>query len=92
MKPFWLSWVHKGGDFTLSTPWWVTGYDPAMNPTICAAIVAGSEAEARMKVHDAYTPAGKSCLPSFRFVEERPQGWAPFCDRFPQAPWMEWAA
>jgi len=26
----------------------------------------------------------------WRFVEERPDDWSPFSDRFPQADWMEW--
>jgi len=27
----------------------------------------------------------------FRFCEERPHGWEPFCDRFPRGAWMKWS-
>jgi hypothetical protein len=27
---------------------------------------------------------------AFRFVEERPDEWVPFCDRFPRSSWMVW--
>lgn len=89
-KPYWLSWEHRGGDFTLVTPWWISGYTADNHPVVSAAIMARNEAEARMKVHDSYTPSSRDTLPSFRFAEERPADWSPFSDRFPRASWMRW--
>lgn len=93
MKNFWLSWYHAGA-FELHTPWWISGYRSAQEDqeedqaTICAAVVAESEEAAKQLIiacHD--TPPTEI---EFRFVEERPSGWSPFCDRFRAASWMRW--
>jgi ribosomal protein L15E len=98
MKNYWLSWyaTRESGPWKLDSPWWVSGWrfkpgsDEIEEPTICAAVRADSEAEAKeivMRAHDRRPDTIK-----WRFCEERPSGWSPFHKRFPRAKWMQWPA
>lgn len=87
---FWLSWYDtRYGQWELHSPWWVSGErcdDGAK--TICAAVEADSEEDAKRKVleaHDEYPDDVE-----WRFCEEKPDDWSPFCDRFNRAKWMQW--
>lgn len=89
--PFWLSWYHKEdyGEFELHSPWWFSGmrvWDGA--DTVCAAVRAQSEHEAKMIVMEAYDkiPTGIE----WRFCLRLREDWTPFSDRFPKAEWMQW--
>lgn len=87
---WWVSWYGAGG-FEYHGPWWITGHDlQGDRATICAAVLASSEADARRVIseaHDAPTPAIE-----WRFTEARPADWSPFGDRFERATWMQWPA
>src|SRR5262245_50150833 len=105
MRRWWVSWWHnpsRDGDFELKSPWWVTGYrhvDQArtdgsvygedVEQSICAAVLAESEDAAVAEILNAYDEypgrAGER-----RFVEERPDDWSPYSDRFPKVLWMQW--
>lgn len=92
MTAYWLSWYHRQDypSFELAWPWWVTGQRLSDGAdTICAAIRADSESDALMAVRAAYdTDPG---VLQVRFIEERPDGWTPYGDRFSKASWMpEW--
>lgn len=63
--------------------------DQGSQDSICAAIEASDEAEAKLLVTLAHD------LPvelEWRFVEARPDDWSPFCDGFRKAEWMQWPA
>lgn len=94
MKNWWVSWYGTASPFTLESPWWISGYrcdgieGMSETPTICAAIQAESEEDAKdivLASHD--TPPADL---EWRFVFERPEGWSPYGDRFPRADWMRW--
>lgn len=97
MKRWWVSWWHINGlgAFELHTPWWISGGGGGAK-TICAAILADDEAAAREKVLACYDTRPTAL--AFRFVEERPDDWAPWqlapgvegTPRFERAAWMQW--
>lgn len=94
MKNYWLSWRHivdKLGPFELASPWWISGYAPAINAdSVCAAVKAVDVDQAKETIFKAYDVRPETL--EFRFCEERPVGWTPYSERFPQADWMEWEA
>ena len=90
-KIYWVSWydLHYG-KWELHSPWWVSGerlHDGAQ--TICAAIRAPSPDAAMIMIEQAHDEPRPLPL-EFRFVDERPDDWSPFCDRFQRAAWMKW--
>jgi hypothetical protein len=91
MNNYWISWYGTGAGFELHSPWWITGYrlsdDEDDGATICAAIKANSEDEAKQKIIDAHD---KPVSIEWRFIEERPKNWSPFATRFLRSPWMQW--
>ena len=94
MKRFWISWEHKDefGGYTLNAPRWRTGYRlgdglRAEAETICAAVVADDEESAVGMIYAAYDDEPEEI--AIRFVEEKPNDWSPFNDRFPLADWMK---
>lgn len=90
-RNWWVSWYCPAalyGKFELHSPWWVSGERMADGAlTICAAIKGHSEGEAQQEVVESYDD---SVTLEWRFVEERPTNWSPFCDRFQKADWMKW--
>ncbi len=90
-KPYWISWYSPPGEvFEIHSPWWISGYvcDEHETDIICAAIIAKDEEDAEKIICDSYDTKG---LPlSFRFVNERPKDWSPYCDRFQKCDWMKW--
>lgn len=91
---FWISW-YGASDFSLSSPWWVSGYradgadeagEQRWTPTICAAVPAASEDEAREIVIASHDVRPGSL--EWRFCEARTG--SPFSDRFRRATWMQW--
>jgi hypothetical protein len=90
---FWVSWYHfeKLGGFTLFCPWWVSGSrgcsDEDEGTSVCAAIPAASEVEAKEVVRLAYDVPPAEL--EWRFAETRDRD-SPFSDRFPRAKWMAW--
>jgi len=87
---FWLSWYQlpEMGAFTLYWPWWVSGSFSGGGTTICAAVMAKDEEEAKSVVWNAFDTPPEGL--AWRFCNEREPGWSPFGDRFPKADWMEW--
>lgn len=89
---FWLSWysTDEMGAWTLYRPWWISGErgsDGAL--TICAAVIAGSEEQAKDRIRLAYDNSPSEI--EWRFCERKPDDWSgPFGGRFPRAEWMEW--
>lgn len=96
LKRFWLSWTAKDeGPFTLWSPWWISGAalytdgkDILERPTICAAVIAPDEDAAKGVIRAAHDKPPLDL--EWRFCNERPQDWSPFCDRFPRGDWMKW--
>lgn len=96
-KRWWISWWHDRalGPFELHTPWWVSGGSGSVD-SICAAVLAPNEQAARELVIGAYDARPQALV--FRFVEERPDDWAPWklppgaegSPRFQRATWMQW--
>lgn len=96
-KRWWLSWYHDKslGAFELHTPWWISGASGSSD-TICAAVLAPDEDAARQLVYGSYDT--RPGVLAFRFVEERPDDWAPWNlapgvegkSRFQRADWMQW--
>jgi len=96
MRNFWISWEHRSdyGDFVLPSPWWVSGggNDGLENQfdSICAAVRAEDEDDAKriiIKSFDSVPPMDNF---KWRFVDEKPENWSPFSDRFPRDQWMSW--
>jgi hypothetical protein len=87
---YWLSWEHKGkyGSFTLDWPWWISGSGSGYQ-SICAAVRASNEEEAKEIVLKSFDERPKEEI-TWRFVNDREDGWSPFCERFPKADWMVW--
>lgn len=95
MKPFWISWytTFNMGGWELHSPWWISGTrftddDDRPDQTICAAVMAKNEDDAMRQIRAAYDKQVRNV--EWRFCEEKPEGWAPFSDRFPRAKWMKW--
>lgn len=91
MNKYWVSWYSPEelmGKFELHSPWWVSGSDMGSRDTICAAIKAHTEKEAKQIVRECYD----DCPPpiEWRFVEEREKDWSPFNGRFRKSDWMKW--
>lgn len=91
-KPFWLSFYWdpaKQGEFEYHGPWWISGQrvsDQAW--TIVAAVHAESGLLAIHLMRSCFdTDPGEL---EVRFVNEQEPGWAPYCDRFGEADWMQW--
>jgi hypothetical protein len=66
---------------------WTPDDTPGVD-TICAAVMATSEEDAKSRItgcHDDPTVTIE-----WRFCSERPAGWTPFGDRFRRADWMQW--
>jgi hypothetical protein len=80
------------GKFELNSPWWISGENDDAH-IICAAVRARSEDHAKLLIimsHDVEHVEWASQDINWRFVEERPDTWSPFSDRFPRAEWMKW--
>lgn len=88
MKKYWISWEHNTdyGLFTLTFPWWITGYGNNMNPQICASILTDTNPEDYIRFSYDKPPHDIQ----FRFIEEKPDDWSPFSSRFAKADWMMW--
>ncbi len=66
-------------------------YFEAFGKRMKMKVLAEDEQSAKEKVlrsYDVYLPADAV---TWRFVEERPDDWSPFGDRFPKADWMQWS-
>lgn len=87
MRIYWLSWQHreKLGSYELHWPWWVSGHGDGYN-CLCAAIVARDEDAVREVVYDCYDARPDHI--EFRFIEERPDDFVPYSDRFRWQSWM----
>lgn len=91
MKRYWVSWYFDcaaDGPFELHSPWWITGWDGRGRATVCAAIIADSEDDARRAVREGYDSPPDDL--EWRFVDQRDSDWSPFGDRFKRADWMQW--
>jgi hypothetical protein len=100
-KPFWISWYgltnpEGAWPWEYHGPWWITGESPDCNgyctiPTICAAVMADDESDAKDVILRCHDDPPKE-LP-WRFVEEKPSDWDPKANtsgRFPPDDWMQW--
>ncbi len=93
MNKYWLSWYHSpedNGSFTLLFPWWLTGDAGGGVETICAAVKADSEEEAKQIIQDCYDTPQIFDVADWRFCDERVHIWTPFEARFPKSDWMVW--
>lgn len=90
LKPFWMSWESDGA-FAWDGPWWVSAWilraDDTATDVICAAVMATDREDAMRRIVEAHDPPTGLV---FRFAEERPLDWSPFCDRFERRTWMRW--
>jgi len=88
LKPYWLSWVATNHDYCIHFPHWSSGEDADGNSILCCAVWATSEKKAKGIINNCHFAPNTNL--SFRFCEEKPIGWTPFCERFPRANWMIW--
>lgn len=89
-KRWWVSWWSgkDDGSFTLHSPWWISGERGEDDKqSFCAALIASTPEEAMGAVTDSYDRPHDL---EWRFVNERPDDWSPFCDRFKPRKWMQW--
>ena len=89
-KPYWVSFimpVKEKPKFEYHGPWWTTGHTDDGRVTVCAAVVATSEAAAKRVIVTAHDD---EFVPKWRFCDEKPEDWNPFDHRFPRAEWMRW--
>ena len=86
-RPFWVSWYAHAVPFEWNGPWWISGCRGDGVDTICAAVMATSEEDARQKIVKAHD---KPVELEWRFSNEQAADWMPFCERFPGADWMRW--
>jgi hypothetical protein len=56
--------------------------------TICAAVMAENEAQAKSLIKQSYD--NPPAVLTWRFCDEMEPDWAPFGDRFEKADWMKW--
>ncbi len=91
MKKYWISWFHSPvyGPFELNSPWWIRESE-GLSYTIYAAVKANSEAEAKELVRNSYNKQLDAATFEWRFCEEKPADWSPFCDKFPKDNFMAW--
>lgn len=88
MKRYWVSWF-SDGPFTLEWPWWISGERMADGMvSFCAAVQAPDEESARDIIKQAMDDPEQRF--EWRFYNERPDDWSPFCERFQRADWMKW--
>jgi hypothetical protein len=87
MRIYWLSWENRNefSNYELHWPWWLSGSCDGFN-TICAAVVGRDEDTVREVVYDCYDARPDHIR--FRFIEERPDDFVPYTDRFPWKSWM----
>ena len=91
MRPYWISWYQTKalGAFELSWPWWITGETgDGKAETICAAVRAENQAAAEEIILSSFDKRPQNL--AWRFCDEKPEGWAPFTDRFERGDWMRW--
>ncbi len=87
MKRWWVSfWTSDISEFEYNGPWWISGYDSNDRRSVCAAVVAANENEAREIIKKANVDEPEE----WRFVDERPDDWSPFSERFAKRDWMQW--
>lgn len=89
-RNFWVSWYSDVplDEFEYHGPWWISGMSADDADIICAAVVATDEETAKEVIRLCYdNPPARI---TWRFCNERPDDWAPFCDRFQRADWMKW--
>lgn len=91
---WWLSWEASQEEFELHSPWWVSGFayyeqdgEEIERATICAAVRAATEDEAKAKILAAHD--GPVVL-EWRFCSDKGPDYDPFNGRFPRADWMAW--
>lgn len=99
MNEYWISWYstyEEAGSFSLTSPWWVSGWaydrDEREESVIVAAVRAESEDAAWEVVKQAYdTYPEKGFRERFIEVLEEPYPWSREDTRFQfQDEWMEW--
>lgn len=99
LKTFWVSFFEKEnriGLFVCDGPMWITGIAGGWNPevdderlTVCVAVRARSETEAKAAVVLAYSD--QSGPLEWRFCEECDEDWEPLAqERFEAKPEMRW--
>jgi len=92
MKRYWVSFQLDGdmAGFEYHGPWWISGWggQNTDEPCVCLAICARNESQAKRAVLDSFDELPK--IREWRFVNERPGDWVPFCDRFSRREWMVW--
>jgi len=85
-KRFWVSWyTDEMGTWELHFPWWTSGYSDTFY-IICAAVVAENEDQVREIIYSCYDKRPDNL--EFSFINERPDDWSPFNDRFQAKDWM----
>lgn len=86
MENWWLSWYEPlVGTFTMTWPWWITGERADGYLTICAAVRAKTEQDAKLIISDMVDADVE-----WRFCERKHRYWLPFNERFKREGWMEW--
>ena len=85
---WWVSWCTDDMAFEIHTPWWITGYDLDDRCSICAAVIAETEEDAKQYIIQCHDNLPEDL--NWRFCTEKPKDFNPFTTRFPRAKWMRW--
>jgi hypothetical protein len=93
-KNWWVSWWcprDQLASFELHSPWWISGERIADGAqSICAAVQAATEDRAKALIGLSYDEPKDGDTIEWRFINEQPDDWSPFNDRFQRAHWMQW--
>lgn len=98
MKKYWVSFncsVNLMENFEMHSPWWISGSQINSNyeitsHSICCAIQQPNKREVYRYVRSCFDKGYEPKRIKYRFIDEKPNSWSPFCDRFPKAKWMKW--
>lgn len=86
---WWLSfWSSDISKFEYHGPWWISGYDSNNRRSVCAAVIADNESEAKETIKNAHDSGFEP--DEWRFINNRSDEWSPFSDRFQKREWMKW--
>lgn len=89
LTPFWISfWTSTPEHFEYHGPWWESGSDFDDRRSLCAAVMAEDEEDAKRIISKAFDDG--FAPDDWRFAEPEETAWSPFNDRFQRQDWMKW--
>lgn len=88
LRPFWIRWKTVPATIDLAWPWWFTGEVDGDRRTLRTAVQAADVDAAWAEIVESFDrpPTGIELCS----IEEMPDGWQPFNDRFPRHGCHRW--